>query len=216
MEETKTHICAQVGFPFLWPVYILLHHSYIIQVKDILVFTRWRWMVVAKQVLCTRIKFHSSGLSCIHVIKLSFHHIVNSLLVWLLMLVYGDVFVYSCTTLAILRLVVVITGHVKLNHATVGYLLQLAHGLQFLVNMKCKCSVLCMLEWVQLSTFQQRQLTLAKPNLFQKNSCLMKHTRMRVVQLVKGGLLWRIIVFTHKYAPRLDSHSSGLCTIYSA
>ena len=60
------------------------------------------------------------------------------------MLVYGDVFVYSCTTLAILRLVVVITGHVKLNHATVGNLLQHAHGLQFVVNMKCKCSVLAM------------------------------------------------------------------------
>ena len=27
-------LCAQIGFPFLWPVYNLLHHSCIIQVKD--------------------------------------------------------------------------------------------------------------------------------------------------------------------------------------
>ena len=39
---------------------------------------------------------------------------------------------------------IVITGHEKLNHATVDNLLQLAHVLQFVVNMKCKCSVLCM------------------------------------------------------------------------
>ena len=37
MKETKTQnyiLCPQIGFPFLWPVYNLLHHSYIIQVKD--------------------------------------------------------------------------------------------------------------------------------------------------------------------------------------
>ena len=66
------------------------------------------------------------------------HHIVNSLLVSLLVFVYGDVFVYSCTTLVNLRLVIVIRGHAKLNHATVGNLLQL---ITTVVNMKCECSV---------------------------------------------------------------------------
>ena len=36
-----------------------------------------------------------------------------------------------------LRLVIVITGHAKLNHATVSNLLQLIT----VVNMKCECSV---------------------------------------------------------------------------
>ena len=86
----------------------------------------------------------------IHDIKL--HHsscIVIFLLVSLLMFACGDVFVYSCTTLVNLRQwYIVIIGHVKFNHATVGNLLQHAHGLQFVGNMKCKCSVLCMSEWV--------------------------------------------------------------------
>ena len=30
----KGDLFAQIGFPFLWPVYNLLHHSYIVQEKD--------------------------------------------------------------------------------------------------------------------------------------------------------------------------------------
>ena len=45
------------------------------------------------------------AVACVVRIKLH-HHVVNSFLVSLLVFVYGDVLVYSCTTLANLRLVV--------------------------------------------------------------------------------------------------------------
>lgn len=55
----------QIGFPFLWPVYNLLHHSYIIQVKDTCIHKVGVWMVVAKEV-GTQIEFHSSCLCSTH------------------------------------------------------------------------------------------------------------------------------------------------------
>ena len=89
-------------------------------------------MVVAKKLGSYVLRLNFIPLVCIvHIHDIKLHHPSRShffFLVSLLVFVCGDVLVYSCTTSVNLRLVVVITGHVKLYHATVGYL-QLADEL---------------------------------------------------------------------------------------
>ena len=60
----KGDLFAQIGFPFLWPVYNLLHHSYIVQEKDTCIHSAGAQWKGEKR--GTYLDFHSSGLCTIY------------------------------------------------------------------------------------------------------------------------------------------------------